>query len=343
MPRFLYLRTYILRFLQTLGRYCDLYLSTPLPQAPTFTRKIKSTVGSCPGEFELLFYTPPGYADLGNNEKLPLLVNFHGGGYTIGHAADDARFITAIQSRTPCIAVSVNYRLAPEFPFPTGISDCVSALLYLWSTPIASSLHIDTSRTALSGFSAGGQFCFTSSYMLHQQIGKLRNEGKIEETDIGKLVGVCTFYAPADWTKSRADRAKSNPLTQPLSRIPGLFFGMFEQAYFLSFSRPQMRRTDLDMADPLLSPGLASEEMIKEALPENLCMMTCEWDSLLVEGETFKERLKGVGKRVEGCVVKEVPHGWDKWPSWFWPFGGGERKRDEAYKYCGEMLREFWS
>ncbi|KAF8864015.1 alpha/beta-hydrolase [Acephala macrosclerotiorum] len=338
MSRSLYVRAYILRFLQTLGRYCDLYLSTPLPRGPAFTRRIKSTVGERKGEFELLFYTPPGWEKRDKGKQLPLLVNFHGGGYTIGHAADDARFISAIQSRIPCLAVSVNYRLAPEFPFPTGISDCVSALLYLWSPSVSSSLGIDPSLTILSGFSAGGQFCFTASYMLHQELQRRREEG-IKGGDEGRLVGLCTFYAPADWTKSREDRAKSNPLTQPLSKIPGLFFGMFEQAYFVSPTNPRHKQS-LDMADPLLSPGLASEELVREALPESLCMLTCEWDSLLVEGETFKERLKGMGKRVEGYVVKGVPHGWDKWPSWFW--GRRDRKRDDAYKFAGERCREFW-
>ncbi|CZR58160.1 uncharacterized protein PAC_08051 [Phialocephala subalpina] len=342
MSRSLYVRAYILRFLQTLGRYCDLYLSTPIPKGPAFTRRIKSTVGEKKGKFELLFYTPPGWEkrDKDSKNRLPLLVNFHGGGYTIGHAADDARFIAAIQSRVPCLAVSVNYRLAPEHPFPTGISDCTSALLYLWSAPVALELGIDPSRTILSGFSAGGQFCFTASYMLYQTL----QERKIREDGRGNIVGLCTFYAPADWTKSREDRAKSNPLTQPLSKIPGLFFGMFEQAYFLSPTNPHYQQT-LDMSSPLLSPGLTPDHLINEALPKNLCMMTCEWDSLLVEGETFKERLRGMGKRVEGYVVKGVPHGWDKWPSWFWPVGGKEsfRRRDEAYKFAGERCKEYWS
>jgi hypothetical protein len=76
MPKFLYFRTYILRFLQTLGRYCDHYLSTPLPQQPTFARKIKSTVGDYPGEIEILIYTPPGYEKLGKYERVPVLINF---------------------------------------------------------------------------------------------------------------------------------------------------------------------------------------------------------------------------------------------------------------------------
>ncbi|KAE8441403.1 hypothetical protein EG329_004992 [Mollisiaceae sp. DMI_Dod_QoI] len=349
MSTSLYIRTYILRFLQTLGRYCDLYLSTPLPRGPAFTRRIKSTVGDSPGEFELLFYTPPGYEKLGKEEKLPLLVNFHGGGYTIGNAADDARFITTIQRRTPCLAVSISYRLAPSHPFPIGITDCVTSLLYLWSH--STELSIDPSLTILTGFSAGGQFCYTSSYLLHSELSKStsiqipnpnpnptplpQNSKEKESQAPGKIVGICTFYAPTNWTLTRLERAQSNPLTQPLSSLPGLFFPLFETAYFHPYAP-----SSLDFSSPLLSPGLAPDELVREALPENLCLMTCEWDSLLVEGEVFRERLRGLGKRVEGYVVRGVPHGWDKWPSWWW--GGGDRRRDEAYKFVGERVREFW-
>jgi acetyl esterase/lipase len=91
MPRAsLYLKAWVFRFFQTIGRYCDLYLSTPLPLRPTFTITIPSTVGSVPGSFELLLYAPKEYKEsLGKlTEKYPLLVNFHGGGYTIGHVSN---------------------------------------------------------------------------------------------------------------------------------------------------------------------------------------------------------------------------------------------------------------
>lgn len=322
----LYIKASIIRFFQTIGRYCDLYLSTPYPQRPSFSRTIASTVGSAPGKFKLLFYTPPGFNIKSKAETYPVLVNFHGGGYTIGHAADDARWATEVVKRTSGVVVSVGYRLAPGYPFPTGIEDCVSAVLYLWKH--ADELNLDISRTAFSGFSAGGNFCYTAAIRLHEELKDLTANDIIGENEVGKLVSTVAFYPAVDMTKSRAERNVSNPNMKPI--INPVFLKLFSGAYF---------SPDQDTHSPLLSPGVAPDQLLKEALPDDNVMITCWGDGLLKEGEDFRERLKGLGKRVDGYTVPEVPHGWDKWPS----YGKGDVKRDEAYKSAAESLKEFWS
>lgn len=323
----LYIKTFLFRIAQTIGRYCELYLSTPFPQRPSFTRRIHSTVGAVPGSFKLLFYTPPSYQlnspDCG---KYPVLVNFHGGGYTIGSAADDGRWANEVVKRTGGVVVSVDYRLAPEHPFPTGIEDCVSAVLYLWTH--ASEFHLDISRTAFSGFSAGGNFTYTAAFRLHDELKKLRAEGKIDEEQVGELVSLVSFYPAVDWTKTREERRASNPNFTPI--IPPFLGSLFDDAYLY----PKQ-----DMRSPLLSPGLAPDALLRDALPRDLVIITCWGDGLLAEAEVFRERLRGLGKRVDGYVVQGVVHGWDKWPSWW----KGNVKRDEAYKSAAESLREFWS
>jgi acetyl esterase/lipase len=328
----LYIKVYLFRIAQTIGRYCDLYLSFPLPQRVSFTHRIRSTVGKVPGSFDLLFYTPPSYKRNSSeslpliSERYPVLINFHGGGYTIGSAADDARWATEAVRRTGCVVVSVDYRLAPAYPFPTGIEDCVSAVLYLWRH--AEELKLDISRTAFSGFSAGGNFTYTAAFRLHEELKRLQAQGKIPESEIGKLVSLVSVYPPVDWTKSRAERNASNPNFTPI--INPTFDGLFDRSYLYP---------GLDMSSPLLSPGLAPDELLRDALPQNMVMITCWGDGLLVEGETFKERLKKLGKRVDGYMVEGVVHGWDKWPSWW----SGNVTRDEAYKSAAESLKEFWN
>jgi acetyl esterase/lipase len=323
----LHIKAFLFRLAQTIGRYCDLYLSLLLPQRVSFTRRTPSTVGDIPGSSNLLFYTPPSYLHSSSScRKYPLLINFHGGGYTIGSAADDARWATKVVKRTGGVVVSVEYRLAPSYPFPTGIEDCVSATLYLWKH--AQELNLDIERTAFSGFSAGGNFCYTAAFRLHEELKRLRNEGKVNEEEVGKLVSIVSFYPAVDWTKTRAERQASNPNFTPI--INPVFGTLFDDAYL--HPRP-------DMSSPLLSPGLAPDELLRDALPKDLVIITCWGDSLLVEGEAFRERLRGLGKRVDGYMVQGVVHAWDKWPSWW----RGNRERDEAYKSAAESLREFWS
>jgi len=150
---------FLVRIVQTIGRYCDLYLSFPLPQRVSFTHRIQSTVANVPGSFKLLFYTPPSYkpnsqtSSPSSSARYPALTNFHGGGYTIGNAADDARGATEVVKRTSGVVVSVDYRLAPSYPFPTRIEDCVSAVLYLRQH--AEELNLDISLAAFSGLAQG--------------------------------------------------------------------------------------------------------------------------------------------------------------------------------------------
>ena len=85
---------------------------------------------------------------------LPGLLWIHGGGYVMGTIdLDDAR-IQEVVEQVGCVAVSVEYRLAPEFPFPSGLDDCYAALQ--WMVDNADELGLDRSRVAVGGASAGG-------------------------------------------------------------------------------------------------------------------------------------------------------------------------------------------
>ena len=331
----LLIKAVLFRGLQTLGRWCDLYLSPPLPQRVSFKRVIPSTVSAVPGSIALLFYTPPSYASTSTasssssttllKRRHPLLINFHGGGFTIGHAADDARWATCVTTRTSGVVVSVNYRLAPTYPFPTGLEDCVSAILYLWQH--ADELNLDISRTALSGFSAGGNFTYAVAIRLQEEIARLKRQDKLADVEVGEVMSLVSFYPSVDWTQSREERDASNLNLIPLVTLP--MYRLFDESYLSA--RP-------DMSSPLLSPAIASDELLMASLPEKMVLITCYGDQLLAEGEKFRKRLRALGKRVDGHTVPGVGHGWDKFPS----FGRGNQSRDEAYEVAVKSLKEFW-
>jgi acetyl esterase/lipase len=75
----------------------------------------------------------------------------HGGGYVIGNAAQEDRFCHQIAHGLGAIVAAVDYRLAPEHPFPTPLHDCHDALVWL-----AGLTEVDRSRIAIGGASAGG-------------------------------------------------------------------------------------------------------------------------------------------------------------------------------------------
>ncbi|MCJ1421321.1 hypothetical protein MMC32_007684 [Xylographa parallela] len=325
------------RFLSYLAySFFDRYFSTPAPPRPSFVVSIPTTIAKVNGSIPLQFYAPNTYqqhrklangAGRRSEAKLfPVLINFHGGGFTISGPGDDARWAAAVLQRE-VVVISVGYRLAPEYPFPTGIEDGVAAILWVWEH--AEEYSLDKSRVIISGFSAGGNLSLAVPMRLYTELEERKKHGRpLPASQSGKLAGILSFYPSVNWTQSRAERTASNAISGVKGKIPDALFDLFDRSYL--YPGP------LDMSSPYLSPGLAPDEMVLNALPDSIYIHTCEWDQLLVEAETFRERLKGLGKLVTGSMTKEVPHAWDKRPS----FSRGNPLRDQVYaEATGEMMK----
>jgi acetyl esterase/lipase len=84
----------------------------------------------------------------------PLVYWMHGGGYILGSAEQDDSLMAKFASELGCIGVSVEYRLAPETPYPGPHNDCFEGLMHLADN--AAQYHIDTTRIIIGGASAGG-------------------------------------------------------------------------------------------------------------------------------------------------------------------------------------------
>jgi acetyl esterase/lipase len=89
-----------------------------------------------------------------NGAPRPAVLHMHGGGYFSGTAAQGLRALQQLSSTHDCVAVTVDYRLAPETKFPGSLEDNYAALRWLYAH--AEELGIDRSRIALLGESAGG-------------------------------------------------------------------------------------------------------------------------------------------------------------------------------------------
>lgn len=94
------------------------------------------------------------YRPAGHGSPLPCLVWAHGGGYVLGNIARTDLAMQRIVLAVGCAVVSVEYRLAPEHPFPAPLEDCYATLT--WTIAYAAALGIDPHRVAVGGASAGG-------------------------------------------------------------------------------------------------------------------------------------------------------------------------------------------
>jgi acetyl esterase len=113
------------------------------------------------GEIEELSIEGPGgplpvriYAPETGTEPYGVFVTFHGGGWVVGGLDTHDPVCRALANAADCLVVSVDYRLAPEHPFPAAVEDCYAATE--WAVEYADELGGDGDRVAIGGDSAGG-------------------------------------------------------------------------------------------------------------------------------------------------------------------------------------------
>jgi len=85
---------------------------------------------------------------------IPALLWLHGGGYVLGNLDQDDLFLRQLSQDLQCAILAVDYRLAPEHPYPAPLEDCYCALAFLFDN--AACMLIDSARIAIGGASAGG-------------------------------------------------------------------------------------------------------------------------------------------------------------------------------------------
>ncbi|MBS7807323.1 alpha/beta hydrolase [Variovorax sp. PCZ-1] len=107
-------------------------------------------------EITLRLYAP-------SHEKLPVLLFFHGGGFVIGSIQTHDILCRELSRLSGAAVISVDYRLAPEHPFPAAQSDAWDALL--WLREKAESLGLDVQRIAVGGDSAGGTLAAVCAHL----------------------------------------------------------------------------------------------------------------------------------------------------------------------------------
>ncbi len=99
--------------------------------------------------------------------KLPALYWIHGGGYVMGDIEQDDRLMKQMVKRIGCVIASVDYRLAPEHPFPAPVEDCYAGLKWLFGH--AGELQVEPSRIAIGGASGGGGLCAGLALMVRDR------------------------------------------------------------------------------------------------------------------------------------------------------------------------------
>ncbi|KAL5333488.1 Alpha/Beta hydrolase protein [Aspergillus crustosus] len=306
----LYVQAVFWRVLMRLGMVFH-NIPYPRPPNPSFSRSFPSG-GS---KINLKFYCPPGYHQTRKEgRRLPVVVNFHGGGFTLGGPSDDSRWAQSVLSEVGAVVVSVGYRRAPEHPFPAAVDDGVAALQYLAN--YAAELGLDVSRIALSGFSAGGNLAITVPLRLRDLLVQASQDWLSRADSTHQLISATTsdihivalfcWYPILDFDEPREHRRQMS--INPAKTLPSFFTDLFDESYLPNYEE---RRS------PYASPVHATDDSLRDALPHDIFFYICEWDMLLNEGQVFCRRLLDIGKHVRAMMVEKARHGWDKSPNPF--------------------------
>lgn len=125
-------------------------MNVPIPEFPDVSVAERSVPGPLGApDVRVLTYSPKNAS-----AAVPALLWIHGGGYVLGNADQADLQLKTVVSTLGCVAVAVDYRLAPETTYPGPVEDCYAALKWLYTN--ASDLGVDPKQIAIGGDSAGG-------------------------------------------------------------------------------------------------------------------------------------------------------------------------------------------
>jgi acetyl esterase/lipase len=245
-----------------------LALQAKVPAAVTVR---EDTIRGAANNIPVRVYTPAK-----GGEALPVTLFFHFGGYVIGSRKICDGFCGVLAGRARTIVVNVEYRLAPEHPFPAPVEDALA--VYRWALENAARLGGDSSRIAVAGDSAGAQLAAVISQEAKRQ---------------GWQAPVCQvliypWLVPHSGLASYTEFAEAYPLSAETMK-------WFAGCYF---------RSEDEKKHPWSAP---LNEQDLSGLPDAI-IATAGFDPLRDEGEVYAERLKKAGVRVSYHCYEHLTH-----------------------------------
>lgn len=243
-------------------------LAPPAEALPPIHRVENRAIPGPGGEIPVRIYRPS------DQDRLPALMWFHGGGWVLGTLDFAEATCRTLANRVGCVVVSVDYRLAPETPFPGAVDDCLAATR--WVAASAAALKIDTVRIAVGGDSAGGNLAAGVAYCARE---------------VGQALALQLLVYPvidADFERpSYIDNAEGYLLTRNAMQ-------WYWDRYVKDYDQRQ---------DPRVSPIHAAD--LAGLAPAFI--LTAEFDPLRDEAEAYGKALAAAGvaaraKRYEGVI-----------------------------------------
>jgi len=221
-------------------------------------------------------------ADVGLGRRPPAIVYYHGGGWVSGDLVSHEASCRLVAAVSGCVVVAVDYRLAPEHPFPAAVEDAVAA--FRWVQRRADDLGVDPGRVGVMGDSAGGNLAAVVAQLT-------RPDGRAADPDL-----------PAPWAQGLvypAVSARIHPGSDALAE--GFFLTLVGMEQMRDAYLPDESDWDHPEASPMLADDLAG-------LAPTL-LVTAGFDPLRFDGDAYGRRLAEAGVPVEHRHYEDQIHG----------------------------------
>jgi acetyl esterase len=271
-----------------------------IPDPPAVERVQLLLVPSVAGPIPVRSYRAKGAQD---GEQLPALLYFHGGGWVIGDLDTHDVVCRTLANTARGAVFSVEYRKAPEAPFPAAVEDCFAATQYVAAH--AAALGIDAGRLAVGGDSAGGNLA-TVVALLARDAG-------------GPAIVFQLLIYPV------TDQRMRSPSIDRLAE--GYLLTRRALHYFRGHYLPRAEDWLDWRASPLLAKSLSD-------LPPAL-VLTAGYDPLVDEGRAYAERLTQHGVKTAYFDYPDMVHG-------FITMGRALDTANTAVADCARALRAAW-
>jgi acetyl esterase len=225
------------------------------------------------GPIPLRVYTPVA----AGGEALPAIIFFHGGGFVIGDLDCYDGLCRTLANESGCRVISVDYRLAPEHPFPAAVEDCFTAAK--WVEENAPELGVDPNRFAVAGDSAGGNLAAVVCLLAKENKG------------VPRIAFQLLIYPVTSFGAGHSERPFGT--------------GYFLENRTIEWFRDHYIASDTDLSDPRLSPLGAKD--VSGLAPAYI--VTAGFDPLRDGAVAYAEKLKQAGVAVSHMDYPTLIHG----------------------------------
>jgi len=285
--------------------------------------------------------------------KLPVLVDFHGGGFIFGSCQEQAPFCAKMTRELNAVSISVDYRLGPAAQFPAAIEDAediINAILdpikpgyqelrYLINEHLLKTSHrrieLDASRIAVSGFSSGGNLTLNLGLSIKAAEKDTEHWPSSFPASFKRNIPLLLFYPSLDCRQLPSERPRPPGMEEKTTFLKSLELESTLMPTYLPRHQAGL---------PRASPGLA--EIRNGGLHEKAKMLLVlpEMDTLAEQSDVWIDKVAAEGRGEDLTVekIEGVVHGWTQFPD-SWLSEEHRRLKVEVFNKSREFIAKAWA